>query len=66
MPRAVGLFIQSTTIECLLCARDTAGKAAVTGMMSIYREQRAYVMGNCPGQGVRNVRVSFKAEAAVI
>lgn len=66
MPSAVGLFIHSTTIECLLCARDTAGKAAVTGMMSIYREQRAYVMGNSPGQGVRDVWVSFKAEAAVI
>lgn len=66
MPSAVRLFIHSTTIECLLCARDTAGKAAVTGMMSIYREQRAYVTGKCPGQGVRDVRVSFREEAAVI
>lgn len=51
MPSAVRLFIHSTTIERLLCARDTAGKAAVTGMMSIYREQRAYVTGSALVKG---------------
>lgn len=61
MPSAVGLFIHSTTIECLLCARDTAGEAAITGMMSMYSMQRAYMMGTRIGQGVRDVWVYIKA-----
>ena len=34
MPSGLGLFMHSTTIECLLCARHTAGDAVMQGLFA--------------------------------
>lgn len=53
MPGALGLFVHLTTIECLLCAQDSAGNAAARAIRSVSGVKRAHTVGSCPGQGVK-------------
>lgn len=53
MPRAISLSMYLIPMECLLCARATAGDIMIPGMRSAFRVQRTHRMGSCSGQGVR-------------